>query len=162
MHKGSGRKSLFGKLFFVFKSKELNLVKVIFAIYIFGFSYGTTNHIIDIHRDGLLGYDYVPLPINIYWTLLTILDPLAIILLLFLPFWGMVLSVLIMSTDLAVNISVALYYYLQTDTFSDRRLFLQIAFGLFVFITVPLAWKRIKGSSGNSPPSPHPPNVRKN
>ena len=143
---------MLGKLFFVFKSKELKFVKVIFAIYIFGFCYGTTNHIIDIHRDGLLGYDYVPLAINIYWTTLTVLDPLAIILLLFLPFLGMVLSVLIMITDLAVNISVALYYYLQTGTFADGRLFLQIAFGLFVFITVPLAWKRIKGSYMTPPP----------
>jgi uncharacterized membrane protein YqaE (UPF0057 family) len=136
-------KSLFSKLFFVFKFKGLNLVKTIFAIYIFGFSYGTTNHIIDIQRDGLLGYNYVPLPINIYWTLLTILDPLAIILLLFFPFLGMALSVFIMITDLAVNISVTVYHYLQTGSFSDGRLFLQIAFGLFVFVTVPLAWKKI-------------------
>ena len=137
-------RSLFARSFFIFKSKELKLIRVIFAIYIFGFSYGTTNHIIDIHRDGLLGYDYVPLPINIYWTLLTILDPLAIILLLFSPFLGMVLSVFIMATDLAVNISVTLYFYLQTSNFSDGRLFLQIAFGLFVFVTVPFAWKRVK------------------
>ena len=134
---------MFGKLFFVFKAKELSLVKVTFAIYIFGFSYGATNHILDIQRDGLLGYDYVPLAINIYWTTLTVLDPLAIILLLFYPFAGMALSVLIMITDLAVNISVTLKDYFQTGVFSDGRLLLQIAFGLFVFFTVPLAWKRI-------------------
>jgi hypothetical protein len=136
---------LFGRLFFVFKCKELNLVKIIFAIYIFGFSYGTINHVIDIHRDGLLGYDYVPLVINIYWTTLTLLDPLAIILLLFFPLPGMILSVLIMITDLAVNISVTLYYYFQTNALSDGRLFLQVIFGLFVFSTVPFAWKRIAG-----------------
>jgi hypothetical protein len=144
---------LFGKSFFVFKYKGLNFVKVIFAIYIFGFSYGTTNHLIDIQRDGLLGYNYVPLPINIYWTLLTILDPLAIILLLFFPFLGMALSVLIMATDLAVNISVTLYYYMQTSNFSDGGLFLQIAFGLFLFVTVPFTWKRIKSSSLMTHPS---------
>jgi hypothetical protein len=146
-----GKKSLFGRSFFIFKSKELNFIRVIFAIYIFGFSYGTTNHITDIYRDGLLGYTYVPLPINIYWTLLTILDPLAIVLLLFFPFGGMILSVWIMATDLAVNISVTLYYYLQRDSFSDGRLFLQIAFGLFVFVTVPFAWKRIKKWTHPSP-----------
>jgi len=136
---------LFSKLFFVFKFKGLDLVKAIFTIYIFGFSYGTINHVIDIHRDGLLGYDYVPFVINIYWTTLTVLDPLAIILLLFFPFPGMALSVLIMITDLAVNISVTLYYFFHTSALSDGRLFLQIAFGLFVFFTVPLAWKRISG-----------------
>jgi lipopolysaccharide export LptBFGC system permease protein LptF len=53
----------------------------------------------------LLGYDYVPLAINVYWTLLTILDPLAILLLLFFPFPGMALSVLIMITDLIFTLT---------------------------------------------------------
>jgi hypothetical protein len=133
------------RYFFVFRHGQLKFEWVVFAIYIFGFAYGTRNHIIDIQQDGLLGYTYVPLPINIYWTLLTFLDPLAIILLLFFPFPGMALSVLIMITDLAVNISVTLYYYFQTGAFSDGRLFLQVVFGLFVFFKVPLAWKRITG-----------------
>lgn len=95
-------------------------------------------------RDGLFGYSYVPLPINIYWTLLTILDPLAIIFLIFLPFYGMALSVLIMASDIAVNFSVTLYSYFQTGIFSDGLLWAQVAFGLFVFVTVPIPWKRIK------------------
>jgi hypothetical protein len=135
---------LSSKLIFVFKHKELRIVWAIFAIYIFGLSNGTTNHIVDIIHDGLLGYQYVPFPVNIYWTSLTILDPLAILLLLFFPFVGVVLSVLIMAMDIPVNLSVTLYYYFQTGAFSDGRLFLQIAFGLFVFLSVPAAWKRIK------------------
>jgi len=135
---------LFPKLFFDFKRKELNIVRVIFIIYIIGFSYGTKNHIADIMRDGLFGYDYVPLPINIYWTLLTVLDPLAIILLIFLPFHGMALSVFIMASDIAVNLSVTLYFYFQTGVFSDGLLWAQAAFGFFVFVSVPIAWKRIQ------------------
>jgi len=119
-------------------------VRLIFAVYIIGFAYGTRNHIVDICSDGLLGYTYVPLPINIYWTSLTVLDPLAIILLIFAPFSGMVLSVFIMATDIAVNVSVTLYYYFQYGTFTLDRLHLQIAFGIFVFMTVPITWKRIK------------------
>jgi len=98
-------------------------------------------------RDGLFGYTYVPLPINIYWTLLTILDPLAIILLLFFPFHGMALAVFIMASDLAVNLSITLYYYYKMGVFSNGLLSLQISFGLFVFLTVPTAWRRIKSFS---------------
>ena len=137
-------KDLFNKLLFNFKIKELNIVRLIFALYVFGFAYGTRNHIIDICNDGLLGYHYVSLPINIYWTSLTVLDPLAIILLLFSPYSGMLLSVFIMSTDIAVNVSVAAYFYFKTGTFTLDRLHLQVAFGIFVFVTVPIAWKRIK------------------
>jgi len=95
------------------------------------------NHIEDIIQDGLPGYQYFPFPVNLYWTLLTVLDPLAIILLFFLPFWGMIPSVWIMATDIAVNLSVAWYYDWPTGVFADGRLGLQIAFGLFVFFTMP-------------------------
>jgi hypothetical protein len=139
---------MFTKVFYIFKHKGIKIVWGLFAIYIFGFSYGTANHIMDIIHDGLLGYKYVPLPVNIYWALLTILDPLAILLLLFFPFLGMALSVLIMATDIPVNLSVTLYYYFQNGAFSDGRLFLQMAFGLFVFLSVPAAWKRIKKCMG--------------
>ena len=138
------RKFLFSSILFNFKIKELNIVRLIFALYIFGLAYGTRNHIIDICNDGFLGYTYVPLPINIYWTSLTVLDPLAIILLLFSSFSGMLLSVFIMATDIAVNVSVALYFYFKTGTFTLDRLLLQVAFGIFVFVTVPIAWERIK------------------
>lgn len=132
------------KLFFDFKYKELNIVRVIFAIYISGFLFGTRNHIVDTINDGLFGYRYVPLPLNIYWTLLTILDPLAIILLLFSPFSGMALSVGIMASDIAVNVSVTLYDYFQRGVLTDGLLCLQITFGLFVFLIVPVVWKRLK------------------
>ncbi len=131
-------------LLFNLKIKKLNIVRIIFAIYILGFTYGTRNHIVDICNDGLLGYTYVPLPINIYWTSLTVLDPLAIILLLFSPHSGMVLSMFIMATDIAINMSVGLYYYFQTGIFTLDRLHLQICFGIFIFVTVPIAWRRIK------------------
>jgi hypothetical protein len=98
----------------------------------------------DILADGWLGYDYISLPINLYWTLLTFLDPLAILLLLFLPFAGILLSVLIMASDIAINSSVTFHFYQQTGIVSLDRLPLQIAFGVFVFVTAPIAWRKIK------------------
>ena len=127
--------------------KQLHPVRLIFAVYIFGFAYGTRNHIVDILADGWLGYDFVPLPINLYWTLLTFFDPLAIFLLLTFPLAGIILSGLIMASDIAINTGVTVYFYYQTGIISLDRLPLQIAFGIFVFLTSPVAWKTVKRSS---------------
>lgn len=89
-----------------FRIKPLHPVRLIFAIYLFGFAYGTQNHIVDILADGWLGYDDVPLPINLYWTLLTFFDPLAILLLLFFSPAGIILSVFIMTSDIAINMGL--------------------------------------------------------
>jgi len=139
---------MFYQSLFNLRIKPLHPVRLIFAVYIFGFAYGTRNHIVNILADGWLGYDFVPLPINLYWTILTFFDPLAIFLLLSFPFAGVILSVLIMASDIAINPGVTVYFYYQTGILSLDRLPLQIAFGMFVFITAPFAWRRIKKSTG--------------
>ncbi len=88
-------------------------------------------------------YNSSPLPFNVYWTSLTFFDPLAIILLFYFPYAGMALAVFIMLSDIAVNLYVT-YIFEHSDIFSSWRLEIQILFGLFVFITVPVAWKRLK------------------
>ncbi len=138
---------MFYRPLFNFRVRELNPVRFIIAVYIFGFAYGARNHIIDILADGWLGHDYVSLPINLYWTLLTFFDPLAILLLLSFPLAGILLSVLIMASDIAINIGVTVYFYYQTGMLTLDRLPLQIAFGIFVFLTSPIAWKTVKRSS---------------
>ncbi len=138
---------MFYQSLFNLRIKQLHPVRLIFAVYIFGFAYGTRNHIVDILVDGWLGYDFVPLPINLYWTLLTFFDPLAILLLLSLPLAGILLSILIMVSDIAINTGVTVYFFYQTGILSLDRLPLQIAFGIFVFLTSPISWKRIKRSN---------------
>jgi hypothetical protein len=134
---------------FNLRIKELHTVRLIFAVYISGFVYGTRNHIVDILADGWLGYDFVPLPINLYWTILTFFDPLAIFLLLSFPFSGIIVSLLIMASDIAINTGVTVYFYYQTGIFALDRLPLQIAFAIFVFATAPFAWRGIRKSRGN-------------
>jgi len=135
---------MFFRSLFNFRIKQLHPVRIFFAAYIFGFAYGTRNHIVDIIADGWLGYDFVPLPINLYWTLLTFFDPLAILFLLFFPLAGITLSVLIMASDIAINTGGTVYFYYQTGMLTLDRLPLQIAFGIFVFLTSPIAWKVVK------------------
>jgi len=129
---------------FNFRIKQLHPVRLFFAVYILGFAYGSRNHIVDILADGWLGYDFVPLFINLYWTLLTFFNPLAIFLLLTLPHAGIILSVLIMASDIAINTGVTVYFYYQTGMLTFDRLPLQIAFGIFIFLTSPVAWKTVK------------------
>jgi len=138
---------MFYRALFNFRLSELNPVRFIFAVYIFGFAYGTRNHIVDILADGWLGYDFVPPSINLYWTLLTFFDPLAIFLLLSFPYGGIILSALIMASDIAINTGVTIYFFHQTGILSPDRLPLQIAFGIFVFLTSPIAWKTVKRSN---------------
>jgi hypothetical protein len=135
---------MFYQFLFNLRIKQLHPVRFIFAVYIFGFACGTRNHMVDILADGWLGYDFVPLPINLYWTILTFFDPLAILLLLSFPLAGILLSLLIMASDIAINTGVTVYFYYQTGILSLDRLPFQIAFGMFVFLTAPLAWKIIK------------------
>lgn len=135
---------LFSRSLFDLRFREFHLVRLLFALYACGFLYGTRNHIVDILHDGFLGYTYVPLPINIYWTALTFLDPAAVVLLILFPFAGMVLSVVIMATDIIINTSVTLYDYSRLGILSLDRLPLQIAFALFLFLTTPIAWRRIR------------------
>jgi hypothetical protein len=69
------------------------------------------------------------------------------LLLLSFPFAGILLSVLIMASDIAINIGVTVYFYYQTGMLTLDRLPLQIAFGIFVFLTSSMAWKTVKRSS---------------
>ena len=137
---------MFYRPLFNFRIIQLHPVRLFFAVYIFGFAYGTRNHIADILADGWLGYDFVPFPINLYWTLLTFFDPLAILLLLSFPLAGIILSAFIMASDIAINTGVAVYFHYQTGMLTLDRLPLQIAFGIFIFLTGPRAWKAVKRS----------------
>jgi hypothetical protein len=134
---------MWAKYLFNKKYPELNSVRLILVIYALGFLYGTKNHLIDIFRDGFFGYTYVSWPINLYWTMLTFLDPLTVFLFIYRPLKGITLAVLIMGSDLLVNLSVTFYFYQQTGIFTDGLLAKQISFGLFVFITSPYVKKKL-------------------
>jgi hypothetical protein len=120
-------------------------VKILFPVYALCFLFATWNHAVDLRNGGFLPYTYAPLPFNIYWTSLTLLDPLAALLLFLLPYHGMVLAVLIMVSDIAVNL-YATYVLFPGAMMPDAPLLSQIAFGVFLFVTVPIAWKRLRKS----------------
>jgi hypothetical protein len=102
----------------------------------------TYNHVMDLVRGGFLPYTNTPLPFNVYWTSLTFFDSLAILLLFVFPRWGILTTVMIMVTDIAVN-TYSTYHFWDLTIGTNVFLQLQILFGVFVFITSPLMLRRL-------------------
>ena len=118
---------------------------VILAIYSIGFLVGTCTHVLGLVLHGFLAYD-APLLMNVYWDLLTLLDPLAILLLWVRIKFGLALAIIIMVTDISINS----YAYVQ-GVFGEpalgmipMSLFLQSMFGLFVLATAPVLVNRLE------------------
>ena len=106
-------------------------------IWMTGFLIGTTTHALDIFHGGWLPYDFRPLPFNIYWTSLVLLDPLAAILVWLRERWGVVLGIAIMASNVLVNGYTAFIAGYDDFYFS---LALQSAFAAFVFFAAWAHW----------------------
>lgn len=103
------------------------------AVYIAAFGVATFNHAQVLIVGGWLPYRGVSLWINAYWTSLTVLDALAIVLLVFRPRWGLGLAILIMISDVAVNGYVASMGL--PGQFWSPALAMQATFLVFVLLT---------------------------
>ncbi|MGZ8286724.1 MAG: hypothetical protein ACXW27_13045 [Allosphingosinicella sp.] len=110
----------------------------ILAVYLAAFGAASFFHASDIVRWGLLPYDHAPRPINVFWTSLTLLDPLVIVLLVTgrrRP--GLALAALVMIADVAVNS----YAFFVLDFWaSPGSLLMQSAFLGFVLGSLPFLW----------------------
>lgn len=118
----------------------------IIAIYPVGFLIGTSTHVLGLMRRRLLSTsESAPLLVNAYWDLLTLLDPLTVILLWTRTNVGVKLAVLIMATDININT----YAYVQgyfgevVAGMVPVSLLLQSLFGVFVFTTFSLVTKDV-------------------
>ena len=120
-------------------------VKLLFAIYSICFLAGTYTHVVDLVKHGFLASP-VPVAIGIYWNALTLLDPLALVLLWWRPKTGIRLALVIMISDLCVNTGVYLagYFGLPVPNMVPLHLFDQALFGLFLFVTAPLAYRALQ------------------
>ena len=81
----------------------MNVERVVKVCWSAGFLAGTIMHILDITRLGVFGYYYVSDWINVYWTGLTVLDPLAAVLIWWQRRAGIVLGLAIMLSDIIIN-----------------------------------------------------------
>jgi len=70
-------------------------------------------HILALWKHGWLPYRFAPMPLNVYWTTLTFWDALAAVLLLSHPAAGLMLALVIITSDVALNIFARFYLGLQ-------------------------------------------------
>ncbi len=131
-------------------------IRIIYAICLAG---AGVNHGRVLYEHGL-SWDYggMPLFVCAYWTTLTFLDPLAAFLLLARPRLGVMLTVAIISSDVALNAWVAAKFGIQLDAFIAQVLFLG-----FVLATARLAWPRRRslGLSGGTSTMGFPPTAKR-
>ena len=115
------------------------LIKKLFLIYLIGFSVGTTTHIIDLINHGWILNESVPLWKNMYWVSLTFFDFLAILLILSDIKSALILSNLIIISDVIINTDGFTAHWLGfTDAY---RVVLQLLFCLYIMITTPIILK---------------------
>jgi hypothetical protein len=116
----------------------------ILIVFILAFAGATYNHAMDLFSGGMFPYTKrwgTPEIFNIYWTSLTILDPLSIGALIINIRVGYVVAILIMLTDVPINLYVNANYW-QLAIHENRPLLMQIAFLIFLLSTVRSVWKR--------------------
>jgi hypothetical protein len=129
--------------------------RTVLSVYVGAFAIATACHVLDIARGGWLPYRAHALGLNVFWTALTALDPLAILLLIYRRRAGVCLALLIISVDVAVNLVVGLREFIQSGRFTFWGLYTQIPVGVFMWVTAPLVWATAPGDS-LAPAQPRP------
>lgn len=119
-------------------------------IWIAGFLIGAASHVLDLIAGGADTYGEFPLALRAFWLSLTVLDPLTAMLLLLRKRVGIILGVVVILTDIAVNWSVFF-------TIGGNPLFgvvNQTLFAVFLLVTTPVLWRWFPSASAqrNRPP----------
>lgn len=81
---------------------------IVIGVLVVGFAIGTTTHLLHLVNAGWVVFDAAPTWMNVYWTMLTALDPLAAVLLIIRRGLGLALGGAIMLSDVGIN-SYAFY-----------------------------------------------------
>jgi hypothetical protein len=98
---------------------------------------GGSTHVVDIIRGGLLPYNFVPFPINLFWTSLAVLDFSAVLLLWKRRNFGVLLMIAIMCADVSINSYASYGLKIPFDSFAPlqaQSLFLGFVLGVSGFL----------------------------
>lgn len=118
---------------------------VIRSIYAMCLLLAGANHALILARHGIL-WDYwgVPWPSAVYWTSLTLVDPLVALTLFARPRAGILCTVVLIWTNVLHNLGISAWRVptgeLASFLLSSPILLTQIGFGLFVAATARAAW----------------------
>jgi hypothetical protein len=110
------------------------VIRLIYAICLAGAAY---NHARIVAAHGLnWNYGGLPVFVCVFWTALTFLDALAVILLMTKPLLGLALAAAIIVCDVVINSWVGMTYGFDIASFLAQALFL-----VFVMSTIGIAWR---------------------
>ena len=110
------------------------LIRSIYAICL---TCATYNHARIVAAHGLdWNYGGLPAFICVFWTALTFIDALAVILLMSKPILGLALTAVIIVCDVVINFWVGVTYGFEIASFLAQAVFL-----VFVMSTVGIAWR---------------------
>lgn len=115
--------------------------------FILAFGVAAGNHVIDIARGGLFPYARwygAPESLNVFWTSLTLLDPLAVLVLLYHVRAGYLVGLGIMFADVPVNVHASIHYW-KLPLYQNTSLIMQTAFLMFLLVTVRRVWRLSSG-----------------
>jgi hypothetical protein len=109
-------------------------IRLLYAVCLSGAAW---NHARDVAAHGL-HWDHggAPAFVSAFWTTLTFLDPLAVVLLVLLPKPGLALTVAIIVADVVINGWMGITHGFDTAAFMAQALFLALVLG-----TVRSAWR---------------------
>lgn len=117
---------------------------VLRTVYAICLLFGATTHAWTVIKHGVTwDYNGAPAFSRVYWTSLTVLDPVAALLLFLKPRTGLVLTVAIITTDVAHNTWLMLRS--STPDWLNWMYLLQVLFLLLVLATVRAAWRGTHG-----------------
>ena len=97
-------------------------------------------HLVDLWRHGWLPYRFAPLALNAYWSALTFFDALGAVLLLWQPRTGLALTLLIITSDVTLNLFAHFYLRLHLKPLT---LSLQLIF--FLAVVAAISYARATG-----------------
>lgn len=109
----------------------------ILVVWTAGFLVGTTSHVLDLIAGGADTYGAFPSALRAFWFSLIILDPLTATFLLLRKRAGIILGVIVILSDIAVNWTVFF-------TIGGNPLFgavNQTVFAVFLLTTAPVLWR---------------------
>jgi hypothetical protein len=104
---------------------------------VLGYLVGTTTHIADLVLGGDEPYAGFPAVVRVFWVSLTLVDPLTAVLLVLRRRPGIVLGVVVILVDLAVNWTV----FATSDGLAPFGLINLTVFGAVVLVTARPLWR---------------------
>jgi len=109
---------------------------VILVVWIAGFLVGTTTHVVDLVVGGADAYAGFPPGVRVFWMSLTLLDPITIVLLALRRRAGIVLALVVILADIAVNWTV--FATIGIPLFGVVN---QTLFAIVLVATAPVLWR---------------------